>query len=1021
MDDSRHSSISEQVSSTSSYAANGDSAAHRQIFDALASIAQGNLNFQIDIEGSNLEGEDRDLLINLDGLARKLRYIVGRLQRAADSIEAVVGEVLRGTQSLSDGVIDEAKSVEETSVSISEINSSMHSIGDSLQTLSKLAHTTSISIVQVAGSINQVSENADELARFAEDTASAIEDTATTVRKVAESTEALAESAEKTARAMEAIDASTRSIDDSVKESTVLAEEVARSADAGSQIVADTASSMSKIKGAIDDATETINRLGKRSEQIGEVTHVINEIADRTQLLALNAAILAAQAGTQGRGFRIVADEIKELAERTSASTREIEAMIKAVREDVVEAIERVAVGGSRAEEGVDLASRASDVLGEIRNNTNAASDRIRLIADATAIQASESHTVLEAAGLVRQQARDIERATNEQARTSRQIGERTLHMRELTEQVRRATGEQAQASKQIAQAMEDLTRTVEQIRGASDEQSAGADQVLRAIETIKEVVSRNQTSISGISGAVDILVREAELLNREVESFELPAPERGGHLRFALRSSQVELEPINASSVSRIEVISNIFEGLVQFGERAEIRPAIAERWEASPDGRIYTFHLREAARFHNGRRVRADDVKYSFERQMRQNEDAASWVFRPVVGAEEFMSGESESVAGIRVEGESVVEIELIQPVTFFLSTLCMDYAYIVPREEVERGTMDFSVRPVGSGPFRIVEPVLSRDVQMERFQNYWDPELPYVDRITVSIGVSAEEIYHAFLRGELDYVSDLPLTSLAELKTRAGEIRTLEAMQLQTRMLMFDCERPPFSDRRVRQAVCYAIDRQKFVSEVYGGLAEMARGPIPPGLLGYDSEQPGYSWEPERALALLEEAGYTSGFETEVWWPESVANTVECLKDDLAAVRIRAEFRYVAAEDMRRAMKLRVVPVAGRDWYADYPDPDNFTYVLFNSRTRNLFTSTYANEEVDRLTEEARSVIDRERRADIYRRVTGILLEDAPCAFLAHRRSLVAHRPDLEGVVLHLLSPFITPKNLWCSKAK
>src|SRR5207237_585387 len=227
---------------------------------------------------------------------------------------------------------------------------------------------------------------------------------------------------------------------------------------------------------------------------------------------------LAAQAGTQGRGFRIVADEIKELSERTAASTREIEDMIKAVREDVAEAIERVAVGGERADEGVELASRASELLAEIRVKTNAASDRIRLIADATAVQATESHIVLEAVELVRQQARGIERATSEQALTSRHIGERALHMSELTEQV------------------------------------------LRAIETIKEVVGRNQASISGINSAVDLLVREAELLNREVEAFSLPVAERGGHLRFALRTSQLALDPATLSSISRIEVMSNVF-----------------------------------------------------------------------------------------------------------------------------------------------------------------------------------------------------------------------------------------------------------------------------------------------------------------------------------------------------------------------------------------------------------------------------------------------------------------------------
>jgi ABC-type transport system substrate-binding protein/methyl-accepting chemotaxis protein len=988
---------------------------HFQVFDALASIAQGDLSFRIN--GISKEtAQQRELLLNLDGLARRLRYIVGRLQRAADSIETVVGEVLRGTQALSSGVIDEAASVEDTSKTISEINSSMHSVSDSLQTLSKLSQSTTNSIMQMATSINHVSQNSDELAHYVDETAAAIEEMAVSVRKVAESTEALAESAEKTARSMEAIDNSTRRIGESVNETTVLAEEVARSADGGSQLVAETAESVSKIKEAIDAATETINRLGKRSDKIGEVTHVIDEIADRTHLLALNAAILAAQAGPQGRGFRILADEIKELSERTAASTREIEEMIKGVREDVAETIERVAVGGQRADEGVDLASRASVLLTEIREKTNASSDRIRLIADATAVQAAESHTVFEASDLVRQQARGIERATNQQAQTSRHIGERALHMRELTEQVRRATGEQAKGSKYVAQAMEELTRIVEQIKTASDDQSAGADQVLRAIETIKEVVGRNQTSISGINSAVDLLVREAELLNREVEAFRLPTPERGGHLRFALRTTQVALDPATVSTISRVEIAGNIFEGLVQFGERGEVRPAIAERWEISPDGRVYTFYIRENARFHNGRRVRGEDVKYSFERQMRQNEAGSAWVFRPLVGAQEFMSGEAESVAGIQTSGEQVVKLELIQPVSFFLSTICMDYGYVVPREEIERPAADFSIRPVGSGPFRLIEPVVARQVVMERFNNYWSPELPYVDKVTVTFGASAEEILEMFFRGDLDYVSDLPLTDLPELRSRAGEFHFLEAMQLQTRMLVFDCERPPFSDRRVRQAVCHAIDRHRFLSEVYGNMAEVAVGPIPPGLAGYEPAEQGYVRDLARARQLLEEAGYAGGFETEVWWPDSVTSAVECLRDDLSQIGIRADFRYTGPEEIQRGLRMGLVPIAGRDWFADYPDPDNFTYVLFHSRNRGLFIGTYSNEEVDRLTDQARSVMDREVRAEIYREVTRVLLEDAPCAFLAHRRSFVLYRTELEGVTLHLLSPFVAPKDLW-----
>jgi peptide/nickel transport system substrate-binding protein len=989
------------------------------VLESLARLTRGDLYSRANGAAPDLNEEEQTLLLNLDALTRQLRYIVGRLQRAADSIETVVGEVLHGTQALSAGVIDEAESVEDTFRSISEINASMHSMGSSLHTLSSLAQSTSASIMSMARSINQVSQDSDDLARYVSETATAIKEMDSSVRKVAESTEALAQSAEKTVGAMQAIDNSTTSIGESVNDTTELAAEVARTTDAGSQLVAETAGSVRKIKEAIDAATETIARLGKRSERIGEDTNVINEIADRTHLLALNAAILAAQAGSQGRGFRIVADEIKELSERTPASTREIQDAIAAIRDDVAEAIERVAVGGQRADEGVDLASRASALLSEIRDKTDAASQRIRVIADSTAVQASESHTVLEAADLVRQQARDIERATNQQARTSRDIGERALNMSALTERVRRATGEQAQVSNYIAQAMEDLTAAVEQIRAASDEQSAGTEKVLRAVETIKDVVAHNQASISGINSAVDLLVREAELLNREVESFRLPPPERGGHVRFALRASQVDLDPATASSISRVEVISNIFEGLVQFGERAEIRAALAERWETSPDGRTYTFHLREAARFHNGRRVRADDVKYSFERQMRQNEAAAAWVFRPIAGAEQFIAGESESTTGIQVLGEQVIRIELVQPVTFFLSTLCMDYAYVVPREEVERPGIEFSVKPIGSGPFRVVEPVLGKEALLERFPNYWNPDLPYVDRVTVSFGLGADEIFHAFLSGELDYVGDLPLTYMTELKCRAAEVNVLEAIQLQTRMLVFDCERPPLSDRRVRQAICRSIDRGRFIQEVYGGMAEPAIGPIPPGLVGYDASIRGYEQDLDRARSLLEAAGYPSGFETEIWWPQSISSAVECLREDLARVGINADFRYAEASELKRALRLRVVPIAGRDWYADYPDPDNFTFVQFNSRNRDLFISAYSNPQVDRLTDKARSVVNRDHRAEIYREVTALLLDDAPCAFLAHRRSFVAHRVDLEGVTLHLLTPFVTPKDLWFAK--
>jgi peptide/nickel transport system substrate-binding protein/oligopeptide transport system substrate-binding protein len=199
----------------------------------------------------------------------------------------------------------------------------------------------------------------------------------------------------------------------------------------------------------------------------------------------------------------------------------------------------------------------------------------------------------------------------------------------------------------------------------------------------------------------------------------------------------------------------------------------------------------------------------------------------------------------------------------------------------------------------------------------------------------------------------------------------------------------------------------------------MAEAAIGPIPPGLLGYNPAERSYQHDLTRARLLLEEAGFKEGFDTEIWWSDRVNTAVECLKEDLAEIGVRCEFRYVGANDLLRAVKTRVVPIAGRDWYADYPDPDNFTYVLFHSQNRNLLTDTYANLDLDKLTEQARAEMNREKRGEIYREITRILLEDAPCAFLAHRRSFVAHRSALEGVTLRLLPPFVTPEDLWFRK--
>lgn len=498
---------------------------------AASLLAGGDLSgdFLKGLEGKDLSTGERRALTELSALALSMRRAVSRLQRAADSIEGVSDRVLEGGRVLALAVKDEAASVDATVASITEISGSARSVASAVSALAYLAQSTSTSALEMAASIDEVSTNADALTAFVEESAASIEGMAASVKHVAAATESLAQASDETERSMRAIDESTQRVGLAVSETSVLADEVQLSAEQGASVVHETAESMRATRRGIEEAAETVAALGARSERIGVISRVIDEIADRTNLLALNARILAAQAGQQGRGFAVVAEEIKELSERTARSTEEIDELIKGVRESVARAIAQSSGNRQLADEGVRLSESAASSLREISQKTNLAARVIRQIAEAAAVQSQESSRVTERTAEVRRRAQEIERATSEQAQAAAEVGRRAIRMSHLTGQVRRAMREQAEASKHIAHAMEQLTGVVGQIAGAVGEQHRGAEDVLRAVEVMREAVARNQASVVQINSAAVLLDDEAASLREIVKPIQLPPRATGG------------------------------------------------------------------------------------------------------------------------------------------------------------------------------------------------------------------------------------------------------------------------------------------------------------------------------------------------------------------------------------------------------------------------------------------------------------------------------------------------------------
>lgn len=961
----------------------------------------------------------------LNSLARNMRRTIGSLQRAADQIETISESVLEGGRVLALGVADEAASVDATVSSIAEITASAGAVAEAVGALSNLAQTTSTSSLEMAASIDEVSTNADTLAAFVEETASAIEEMAASVASVAQSSKSLTKATDEAERSMRSIDDSTQQVGAAVTETAVLAEEMQRSAEEGARVVHETAASVRATQLGIEQAAETVVALGRNSERIGQITKVIDGIAERTNLLALNARILAAQAGQQGRGFAVVAEEIKELSERTARSTEEIEELIASVR-DSVRAAEAQAVSNRQlSDEGVRLAEQAANSLHEISRKSEQSAKSVRQIADAATVQALESHQVTELVAQVRTRSEEIERATGEQARTAQEVGERAVHMSELTGQVRRAMQEQAEASKHIAEAMEQLTDVVQQIGGATGEQHRGAEEVLRAAEVIREAVKRNQASIVRINYTTGLLDYEATSLRDSVKTFRLPVPERGGEIVYAEAARFPTLDYLENTTVVGGNVLSQVLECLVDTGEGAEVVPSLAESWEIASDGRSYVFNLRPDVRFHNGREITASDVIYSIRRTLRESYNGA-WVYANLVGAREFASGESEDLAGARVIDAHTVELELVEPLALFLHILCLRYAAIVPREEIETdGGARFRRMPVGTGAFRLLKTDEAKaTVELERFAGYWKRDEPRVERVSIKFNEDGDQLANEMHEGKLSFLNESSAQRVRRFtEDAAWRSCVVFAPQLHTQFLFFNSEQPPFADVRVRRAVVHAIDRERLVREGYGEIAVPATGPIPPMLIGHDASYRGLEYDPAHARKLLAEAGHANGFKINLWRSHTEqrasAKAGEIICEQLAAIGIECEINVVDVVELVKAARDGRAQIGDISWHADYADADNFTYALFHSATRR-YGCTATSPDIDRLSVLARRTINHAERARLYTELHHLIAEEAVCAFLTHRRIAVIHRPEVEGLRTHLVAPNVRPQDLWLKKS-
>lgn len=496
----------------------------RTLKDFAGKIAEGNLTASdYGTFEERFSDEITDLDKSLKRMAQNLRGLASNAQRITDSIAGVTEKIASSSERVLTGANVQRESIEKTALSMAEMDSSISSVANSAESTSAAAQETSSAITEMVTSISGVAKSSGLFFSAASEVASSIDKMAASIKEISESLENLSALSEETASSLAEINATVKEVEASATESVNLAEHVTSEASGKGLKAAEAAiKGMDNIKNNVTLIFEGIKRLGKRSEEIGEILNVIDDVAEQTGLLALNAAILAAQAGEHGKGFAVVAEEIKSLAEKTSLSTKEIATLIESVQSETRASIEIVGKGMYSVEKGVGLVEEVNLALKGILDSASVSTDKARLIQRAAAEEANVIKQLTQVIKDMSDQIEHISMATKTQSNDSKAIIIAVNRIQELSKHVKIATEEQSIGSKQISEAIGSVSHQTGKIAEEISAQREMSRQIVESIGNIKNVAVSSVDIVNEMNTAVVLLHEEAQSLISELRKFKV-------------------------------------------------------------------------------------------------------------------------------------------------------------------------------------------------------------------------------------------------------------------------------------------------------------------------------------------------------------------------------------------------------------------------------------------------------------------------------------------------------------------
>lgn len=504
------------------------------------------------------------------------------------------------------------------------------------------------------------------------------------------------------------------------------------------------------------------------------------------------------------------------------------------------------------------------------------------------------------------------------------------------------------------------------------------------------------------------------------------PNAKQGGEIVVTYNDDVATLDPAIGYDLQNWSMIKSLFDGLMDYVPgTTTLRPGLAETYEMTPDGLTYTFHLRKGVKFHNGREMVADDVKYSLDRVTNPaTQSPGSWFFGAIDGYDAYLAGTATDLSGVTVIDPSTVQIKLSRPNATFLQVMALNFASVVPKEAV---TADFGRTPVGTGAFKLEDWTIGQRVVLARNPDYWREGLPYLDKITFEVGQAPTVALLRLQNGEVDLLGDgIPPANFTEVMGDAAQAAHVSiGGQLQTAYITMNVNMPPFDNVDVRRAVNMAINKDR-IAQIINGRATPANQVLPPLMPGYDAAFKGYPYDPDAAKALLATAGFPDGFETELY----VANTdphpriAQAMQQDLSKIGIKVRLQSIATANVIAAGgtpdTAPMIWSGGMGWVADFPDPTAFYGSILGcgSAVQGGWNwSWYCNKDIDAKAILADTMADPAQtpaRTALWQEIYSGIMADAPWVPIYNETSYTLKSARLGGADNLFVDPVSIPAN-------